>query len=195
MPAPDIGRRTDETGDGGTSSIGTDDETGPYVAYGAGFVDQRHARDATGSVPQKARHSDPVVHMRASFVSRFDHRSVEHRSPRREQGVDAMPRLDVDLHRVGSPLIGVDEGGLLDPRGVLPFEAFRDAPSIQKQNCGTHERMGRQGVGSEPALVEDEHSKAAGGEEHRGCSAGDARADDDDIVRVVDGLRGHDVRS
>ena len=53
---------------------------------------------------------------------------------------------------------------------------------MQLQHTATHQRMGGQGVGARPGRLDDEHTHAAAGQQHRGGRTGTPAADDDRVV-------------
>ena len=133
-------------------------------------------------VGQHARHPRRDADLGACDAGGFDQQRIEHGSAWGVQRRYATARADVDgLDFV----VAVRELGRTNGRCARVDDRVEQTPTVQLQHTAAHERVGGQGVGARPGRLDDEHSHAAAGQQHRGGRTG-APAADDGVADLAD---------
>src|SRR6201999_133006 len=85
----------------------------------------------------------------------------------------------------GLDVVAVSELSRNDGWSARVDDRVEQTPAVQLQHTAAHERMGGQRVRTWPGRLDDEHTHAAAGQQHRGGRPGTPAADDDRVVVVV----------
>jgi hypothetical protein len=168
--------RTDGLRDRRVHPVGADDHIRiDPLASSAGK--NRDAANASAMIDNDVVGSRTISELRTAPLSCVNEQTVEQRSSRRVQRVDAVARLDGDRH----VQVAVGERrGAHGGRSCVD-DSRQDAPPIELHYGPAHERVRRQRVGAVRSLVDHQHAGARPGQQQRGRGPCAPRADDDHI--------------
>ena len=168
-------------GDRRTHAVGADDEPGVDAERAAVGAGAGHAVRAAVAAAGEPGDGDAEANVGARFAGGGGEDRIDHGSPRRVEGVDAVRRLDGDRH--DGVLVGKRHA--VNGRGAGGAHAVEQSPAVELQDSGAHQRVGRRRVGAEPRAVDEGDAYAAAGEEHGGGCARDTGADDDHVEGCI----------
>ena len=178
MPAGVLVVGRDQARDARAQAVGADHAIGMDGKRGGLTRAQRRAAHAPRPVSNEIDGIQAVDDLGARVARRIAQQSIEERTARCVEGVDAIPGLDDDLDR----LAVVMEVRRVNRRSTCGLHVAEHAPAVKLEHAAPHQRVGRERVAARPIPIDREHLQPGAREQHGRRSSGAAGADDDRIV-------------